>query len=514
MVDAIEVTTQLPRADSVDILLLLEGTYPYVSGGVSSWVYEIIRGFPEIRFGAVFIGGRPEDYGEMKYPLPENLIHLELHYLFTKDDGGRPKRRRSKVDTMALIEDMHDRFHDGDFTEKTDDLVRHVFQKCCSGGTLNQDFFRHSQESWDYITARYRQYCRDPSFIDYFWTVRTIHAPIWTLIDIACHSIRAGAYHAISTGYAGFLGSLLKLGSGRPLLLSEHGIYTKERRIDLYQAQWIKDNLGRLEKDLTDIDYFRRMWVDFFECIGRVTYHTSDHIIALYEANRQRQIADGAPAERTSSIPNGIDVARLAPLRAQRPEVPPPIVCLIGRVVPIKDIKTFIRAAHVVITHMPEAEMWIAGPADEDPEYATECRVLAETLGLQDKVRFLGLQKIIDLLPKVGLVVLSSMSEALPLVILEGFAAGVPTVSTDVGSCRQLIYGLDEEDRLLGAAGRVVSIADPQAMAEAILELLRDNDAWYAASQAAIQRVERYYDQDLMISRYRARYEEVLAWQG
>ena len=77
---------------------------------------------------------------------------------------------------------------------------------------------------------------------------------------------------------------------------------------------------------------------------------------------------------------------------------------------------------------------------------------LVRSLGLENHVKFLGFQKVEDLMPKIGLIVLSSISEALPLVILEGYAAGVPTVSTDVGSCRQLIEGLGEEDRAWAAA--------------------------------------------------------------
>jgi len=132
------------------------------------------------------------------------------------------------------------------------------------------------------------------------------------------------------------------------------------------------------------------------------------------------------------------------------------------------------------------------------------------SLGLADNVKFLGFQKLTDLLPQIGLVVLSSISEALPLVILEGYAAGVPTVSTDVGSCRQLVYGLDEEDQALGASGEVVGIADPQALAEAALRLLGDEVAWHQAAQAGIARVERYYTHPVMFSRYRAVYDQAL----
>jgi glycosyltransferase involved in cell wall biosynthesis len=182
--------------------------------------------------------------------------------------------------------------------------------------------------------------------------------------------------------------------------------------------------------------------------------------------------------------------------------------------VPIKDVKTFIRAMRRVANQMPAAEGWIAGPEDEDPAYAEECRHLVASLGLADKVKFLGFQKVEELLPKIGLTILSSISEALPLVILEGYAAGVPTVSTDVGSCRQLIEGLDGDDRRLGVSGAVVNIAEPQALADAALELLGDPAAWAAASRAGIARVERYYTDDLMFGAYRRIYQRALAATG
>ncbi|MEK7810573.1 MAG: GT4 family glycosyltransferase PelF, partial [Pseudomonadota bacterium] len=180
----------------------------------------------------------------------------------------------------------------------------------------------------------------------------------------------------------------------------------------------------------------------------------------------------------------------------------------------IKDIKTYIRAMRTVVNRMPDAQGWIAGPEDEDPDYAGECRNLVDGLGLNDNVKFLGFQQMTELLPKIGLVVLSSISEGLPLVLLEGFAAGVPAVSTDVGSCRQLIFGLDQQDQSLGAAGRIVGIADPQALAEAALELLTDVATWNEASQAGIRRVEAHYTQEKMFASYQSIYESVTTWQG
>jgi glycosyltransferase involved in cell wall biosynthesis len=261
-----------------------------------------------------------------------------------------------------------------------------------------------------------------------------------------------------------------------------------------------------------EIGYLRQLWIRFFESLGRMCYQASDDIVSLYEANRERQIADGASAERTRTVPNGIDLARLAPLRARRSRgAPPPVMCLLGRVVPIKDVKTFIRALHVAARRIPQIEGWIAGPDDEDPSYAEECRLLAESIGVGGRVKFLGFQRIEEVMPKVGLLVLSSISEGLPLVLLEGFAAGVPAVATDVGACRQLIHGLQGEDAALGPAGRVVGIADPEALAGAACELLCSVPAWRAAQAAGIARVERYYSQERLFAEYREIYRDALA---
>lgn len=504
----------LPRAQEVDVLLLLEGTFPFVAGGVSSWVNQIIRGFPEIRFGAIFLGSRSDDYGDMRYPMPDNLVHLDVTYIYENRDNPPIVPTHAPVSVMADVEHMHDKLYDNMRHPDCLRLFSDLMNEAGPDGQLTQEVFLYSKEAWEFVKKSYRQRSTDPSFVDYFWTIRTIHTPFWRLREAALRAPRARIYHSISTGYAGILGLLLKHRDPRPFILSEHGIYVKERKIDLYQAQWLKDNRSVFERDPSRLSYFRQLWIRFFEHLGYLTYQAANDIVALYEANRQRQVVDGAPPALTCNIPNGIDIALYAPLRKQRPATPPPVLCLIGRVVPIKDIKTFIRATRAIVNLMPQAEAWIAGPEDESPEYAHECRELATQLGLQDKVKFLGFQKLTELLPRIGLVVLSSISEALPLVILEGYAAGVPTVSTDVGSCQQLVYGLPGEDEAIGASGRVVRIADPEALAQAAVELLGDPLEWQRASDAAIRRVETYYSQSMMFERYRALYEKNFAWQA
>ncbi len=504
-----------PRAEEADIALLLEGTFPYISGGVSSWVNQIIRAYPEYRFAIVFLGSRREDYGEPRYALPDNVVHLETHYIYESDAvSAPPTPRQGDADAIALASELHESFTPGHSVADALKHFRAIAQDIFPGGRLKLDDFLYGERSWSVICDRYKRFCIDPSFVDYFWTVRIMHQPLWKLAAVADGLPRVKALHAVSTGYAGFLGALIHQKRQLPLILSEHGIYTKERKIDLFKSEWIRDNRNVFQRDPSEMSYYRQMWIQFFEWLGRFCYDAADPIIALYEANRLRQVADGASAERTFNIPNGINLSRFAPLRSQRPAAVPKVLCLIGRVVPIKDIKTFIRAMRTVVNQLPEAEGWIAGPEDEDPAYVEECKNLVSSLGLQSHVRFLGFQRVEELMPKIGLTILSSISEALPLVILEGYAAGVPTISTDVGSCRQLVEGLDDEDRALGVSGAIVNIADPQALAEASLALLADEAAWAAASQAAIARVERYYTDTMMFDRYRAVYQKALGQEA
>lgn len=508
------VTENLPKAAAVDVMLLLEGTFPYVSGGVSSWVNQIIRGFPDLRFGAVFIGSSRDDYEGFKYALPDNLVHLEEHYLH----GGHPAPPIMPCQGNATGFEAVRHLHDWFLTpggETTPAALRDI--SFYQSGDVGVDYaqFLYAKRSWEFISELYRERCTDPSFVDYFWTVRNMHAPVWQLAAIADRLIPAGMYHTMSTGYAGFLGALLHHATHRPLILSEHGIYTKERRIDIFHSDWIQDKRNALQKDPTEVSYYRELWIRFFETLGRFCYEAADTTVSLFEGARLRGIADGAPEERTRVIPNGIDLARFSALREKRPAQPPPIVALLGRVVPIKDVKTFIRGIRTMVAHLPEVEGWIVGPTDEAPDYAAECRDLAESLAVSDRIKFKGFMDPRELFPQVGLLALTSISEGLPLVALEGFAAGLPMVATDVGSCRQLVEGLEAEDQALGRSGAVVPINSPQAMADACLGLLRSPDAWQRAQAAAIARVERYYTHERMFADYRELYQKGLAaWQG
>ncbi len=500
---------KLAGDQQADICLILEGTYPFIRGGVSSWVHQIITGLPELTFALLFIGDKSSNYSEIRYSLPTNVVDLTA--IFLLNDGAPPKAKAcpGNKDAFERVKRMHNEFLKpelGSLMEFFPDLMRDLFES----KTLDYDSFLHSHAAWDFITEEYQQRAENESFLDYFWTIRSMHGPLFSLISQVSKAPKARVYHSISTGYAGFFGMLLHKIHQRSFILTEHGIYTKERKIDLAQIEWIHEENSIYGPSLDkNFGYLRKLWIHFFETLGRLAYASAQPVIAITEGNRHRQIIDGADSKNVIVIPNGVDLKKYYALR-ERPARPPLIVGFIGRVVPIKDVKTFFRAMRTVYTQLPEVQAWIIGGEDEDPKYAQECRDLVTSLNLQSCVVYKGFYDIKEIIGQVGLIVLSSISEGLPLVILEAYASGLPVVATDVGSCRELIEGGSTEDKQLGTSGAVVPIANAEALSTEIIRYLSHAELWEQSRQVAMQRVDRFFNEENLFINYRNVYQNAL----
>lgn len=498
----------------VDICLLLEGTYPYIRGGVSSWVHQMIKGLPEYNFYLVFLGGEEGTYGEKVYELPENVVGIQLNYLLQKPNNKKPRPRSGNHYAFYLWQEILGYFQDTQ-SPLTNDLLQNMLDNLNVKKKLTVDDFLYSEASWKVITEIYEKLDGSHSFVDFFWTFRNIYAPLFELTKIARELPECKLYHSISTGYAGFLGALCHQKSKKPYILTEHGIYTKERKIDLSQASWIPNRHSAFDASIhKKMEMTRGIWIRFFEQLGITAYHHADKIIALYDGNRKRQIIDGAPAKKTNIIVNGINYDHFIEAYELRPLTPPKVVGLIGRVVPIKDIKTFIRSMRVAINRDHKLEGWIIGPADEDIEYYEECKTLVESLSLTGKIKFLGMQNVKEILPKIGVVILTSISEAQPLVLLESMAAGIPCIATEVGSCREIIYGMSDDDKALGSCGEIIQIASPNSTADAINFILSDTVNWKKMGDIGRKRVKKYYVENMMYESYKKIYSEGISWQG
>ena len=128
-----------------------------------------------------------------------------------------------------------------------------------------------------------------------------------------------------------------------------------------------------------------------------------------------------------------------------------------------------------------------------------------DDLGLRDKVKFLGHVDLKKEFPKIDVLVLTSISEAQPLVMLEAGFFGVPCVATNVGACKQLLYGSVNESPSLGQGGIVTPLANPEATAEAIIKLMTDKDFYKSCSRVFAERIRKYY----RIEEHHAEYKKI-----
>lgn len=162
-----------------------------------------------------------------------------------------------------------------------------------------------------------------------------------------------------------------------------------------------------------------------------------------------------------------------------------------------------IHSFAIVQSEFPDAHFYIIGPIDENKAYYEECVELVNNLQVKNLV-FTGTVNVLEYLEFIDILVLSSISEGQPLAILEGMAMGIPYVATDVGSCSEIIYGLDDS---FGPAGRIVPIMQFRQMAEEVISLGKKPAIRRDHGKNGILRVNELYNLPLMISRYKNRYE-------
>jgi glycosyltransferase involved in cell wall biosynthesis len=486
--------TAKPEAD---VCLVLEGTYPYVTGGVSNWAHDLIVARRELSFHLVALVP-PGPEAALRFTLPSNVVGLTRVELQTLDAG--PANLPGLDAMMARFEEPLIRLT----TNGQLDDVREVVEVLQSiEGQPGREALLNSKAAWNLMLRMYERQCPHVSLLEYFWTWRTLLQGIYSVLRAPV--VPARVYHPLCTGYAGLYATRASLVTGRPVMLTEHGIYTNERRVEITLADWLQEDslqnlsIERLHRDLRDL------WIDTFTGFSRVCYAASSRIITLYEGNTLLQLQDGADPDRLLVIPNGIEVTEST--RAERGDAPP-TVALVGRVVPIKDIKTFLRACAILRDYVPDVRVWVLGPLDEDPAYVEECRQLAAHLDLESTVDFKGKVALRDYYPLIDVLVLTSVSEAQPLVILEAAAVGIPSVATDVGACREMILGRSDEEPALGEAGAVTPLANPAATARALQWLLTDPEAYERCGRVARARVRRYYNKTDLEDAYRRLYQE------
>ncbi len=482
-----------------DVCIILEGSYPFVSGGVSSWTHELIKAQSHLSFHLVFLVAPDADLTH-RYKLPDNVTGTtqitlqripkgDLHLSGEKQLLARLEEPLLRLVSEGGLEDL--------------DEVRAILSPHM--GRIGANILLDSRYAWEMLVRMYNVTHPETSFLDYFWSWRALFGGIYSVL--LAEMPKARIYHSPSTGYAGLFAARAGLETGRPVLLTEHGIYTNERRIEIAMANWFYE----MEEDSLSVHRLPRqlgeMWVRAFTSYSRCCYSAADKIITLFEGNQAFQLMDGAQREKMVVIPNGVDVEHYAAI-PREPGPRPPTIALIGRVVQIKDVKTFIRACAVLQESLPDLQALIMGSTDEEETYFQECRQMVEHMGLEKIITFTGQVRLEDYLGRVDVLVLTSISEGQPLVILEAGAAGIPVVATNVGACQEILLSDHHDANPPPPGGTITPLSNPAATAQAVERLLTDPFWYQQCSDGIRERIRRYYNKADFDQTYRELYEQ------
>ena len=302
---------------------------------------------------------------------------------------------------------------------------------------------------------------------------------------------KADIYHTICTGYGGLLGVLGHYKYKKPLILSEHGIYSREREEEIIRAKWVQPA-------------FKKQWIKFFYMLSDAVYKRAKYVTSLFTNARIAQIELGADPDKCIVISNGIHYDRFKdiPLKKENGIID---IGAVIRMAQIKDVKTMIYSFAELTHMMQNVRLHILGGVDEE-DYNIECHELVKHLGLKEgeNILFPGQVNVVEYMEQLDFTILTSISEGQPLSVLESMAARRPCVTTEVGCCRELLEGAPGDD--LGIVGFCVPPMHREALANEMYKMCQNRKMRLEMGEIGQRRVDLYYRHPEMIEKYKKLY--------
>jgi glycosyltransferase involved in cell wall biosynthesis len=294
--------------------------------------------------------------------------------------------------------------------------------------------------------------------------------------------------HTTIAGFPGLAGVVAKLEHGTPFLVTEHGVWVRERYISISTGPFT--------------EYGKRFLMGLSRYLARVNYRCADVISPVTGFNRRWELPYGAPADRIETIANGVDPGLFAPAPKPAHTAGRPVVVAAARVFPLKDIETMIRGAEVVRRSIPDVEFLVYGSLDADLPYVERCRALIAELGLEKTFVFAGHHtKPAELYNEGDISALSSISEGFPYTVLESMACARPVVATDVGGVREALEDF----------GILVPPRDHEAFGAGVVTLLENPELRARMGRQAREAVLSRFRISHSVGAYREVYERLLA---
>lgn len=461
------------------VCLILEGCYPYVRGGVSSWAHQYMSESPEVEFVLWTIHASEKDTQTSLYELPGNVA---AHHRIILDEAYSRSRKKLSPQRAESICDAMRAILFGDETgwERLTELLQ--AEKLSLWSLANSEAFLE-------LARDLSDRKEGIGLSDAFFSLHSMMMPVCHVLSAAIPE--ADVYHSAVAGYGGLLGAMAVIRTGKPFILTEHGIYPREREEELLTADWTARTL-------------RAVWTELFYGMSRFAYRQAVTVTSLFSGAKERQIAIGCSAERCRVIPNGIMTERFGALDDPKPSSVLHIGAFV-RFAAIKDLKTMIHAFYALRQEYPNVVLHLMG-GNDDESYRDSCIALIHRLHLTEAVRIEGHVDPLIYMDKMDMTVLSSISEGQPLTLLESMAAGRPCVATRVGNCQEMI---EKPVGAIGPAGICCTPMSPQELADAMGRLCAAPELRLKMGHNGRKRVAEAYQLENMLAAYHRLYQEV-----
>jgi glycosyltransferase involved in cell wall biosynthesis len=467
------------------IALTAEGTYPHQFGGVSVWCDQLVRGLADYDFelhALVATGTEP-----VRWELPGNVGKLAVLPLWgprpPAGRGSRWLRPGTSPPVAELIDVLLAPPEDG--AARFGPVLRELFEYAqrenlsaelaseASVRLLSQAWRRH----WNSVPshgASTDPQVAPPTVQDAVTAIQLLeHA----LRPLAHPPPRADVVHAVTNGLGVLPALAAKWRYGTPLVVTDHGMYMREHylqsRNDPYR--WP----------------VKQFYLSFLRHLCALGYTEAAVITPGNVYNKRWEAQLGADPSRIRTVYNGVDPDDFPAFDG---EPDGPVLSWAGRIDPIKDLESLLRAFAMIRAELPDARLRIFGSAPPGREpYLARCEALARELGVDGEVTFEGrVARIRDAYAAGQVVVLCSISEGFPYTLIEAMTCGRPCVATDVGGVTEAVAD----------TGLVVPPRRPAELAQACLALLKDGDRRRNLGQAARQRALEYFTVDRAVSTF------------
>jgi glycosyltransferase involved in cell wall biosynthesis len=467
--------TEAPGGRERHVALITEGCYPFVTGGVSTWCDQLIRGLPDHRFELVAITGGQQD--ALRYELPDNVTALRTVPLWGWTAPARPLTGRRLAAFLRRVRPFFRSLADASVSQaQFDEGLRFLFGYAQSADLSAALRSTQVAAALGEVWAQSR-----PESMSVHEVLSAMELLEHSLRPLSAPPIETDICHAVSNGLPSLLALTSKWAYGTPYVMSEHGVYLRERYLAFRELHcpWP----------------VKSMVLAFFRRLTRTAYAEADVIAPVNVYNQRWQVEHGADPDVIVTAFNGVDAERY-PLAAGEPDVP--TIAWVGRVDPLKDLITLVDGFALTKAAVPEARLRLFGPTPPgNGAYEALVRARIAAHGLEGAVTLEGPISPVSQGYHAGhAVVLTSISEGLPYTVIEAMMCGRPTVSTEVGGVPEVV----------GDTGLLVPARDPQRLAEALTTMLREPDLRADFSRRGRERALTYFRVDQMLATFRGMY--------